>query len=60
MSLPRKIISPPSIFDVGSNFIKDMAVTDLPHPDSPTIPIVSPSFILKLTSFTLFTIPLSV
>ena len=38
----------------------DKEVTDLPDPDSPTIPIVSPLFNTKLTSFTAFTIVPSV
>ena len=35
-------------------------VVDLPHPDSPTIPKISPSFKLKLTLSTAFTTPLKV
>ena len=41
--LPSKIILPPHIFDIsGNNCIIDKQVSDLPLPDSPTIPSISP------------------
>ena len=36
------------------------AVTDLPEPDSPTMPRTSPSFILNETSFSALTSPAGV
>ena len=44
----------------GINRIAESEVTDLPDPDSPTIPIVSPLFKVKLTPFTAFTVVPSV
>ena len=38
----------------------DIAVTDLPQPDSPTTPRRSPAFTLKETPSTAFTTPSSV
>ena len=56
------MISPPLIIPggLGINLIADKEVTDFPDPDSPTIPIVSPLFKLKLISLTALTVVPSV
>ena len=38
----------------------DKEVTDFPEPDSPTIPTVSPLYMVKLTLSTAFVVPSSV
>src|SRR6266849_9680935 len=61
-SRPPKRISPETIFPGGSGIsrMSDRFATDLPEPDSPTIPNVSPRFSSKLTPSTAFTTPSSV
>ena len=51
------MISPPVISPGGFGIkrIAEREVTDLPEPDSPTIPIVSPLLSVKLIPFTAFT-----
>src|SRR6056297_1487724 len=57
ISTPSKKICP----EVGSiNFKIVRTSVDLPHPDSPTRPNVSPSLIFKLTLLTALQGPLSV
>ena len=52
MSCPSNVIVPP----VGSSSrMMHRAIVDLPHPDSPTTPSVSPRLTLKLTSSTALT-----
>src|SRR5215475_4066080 len=51
-SCPRKLTVP----EVGSISLRiQRPIVDLPHPDSPTNPKVSPLLMLKLTSSTAFT-----
>ena len=45
---------------LGNNCIMDKAVILLPEPDSPTIPIVSPFWMVKLLASTAFKVPFSV
>src|SRR5712692_1082234 len=61
-SRPPKRISPETIFPGGSgiNRISERFATDLPEPDSPTMPSVSPRFNSKLMPSTAFTTPSSV
>src|SRR6266404_8008451 len=61
-SRPPKRISPETIFPGGSGIsrMSDRFATDLPEPDSPTIPRVSPRLSSKLTPSTAFTTPSSV
>ena len=61
MSSPSKIISPFSTTPLAaSRPIIEYIVCDLPLPDSPTIPITSPSFRESDTSLTALTLPWSV
>ena len=56
MSRPSKMIVPP----VGSSRrATQRAIVDLPQPDSPTTPSVSPAFSVKLTPSTALTAPTS-
>ena len=56
-----KYILPPVILPgLVTNFIIDNEVTDLPEPDSPTMPIVSPLLILNEIPLTALLIPCSV
>src|SRR5258707_15308863 len=61
-SCGRKRISPETIFPGGSgiNRMSERFATDLPEPDSPTIPSVSPRLSSKLMPSTAFTTPSSV
>ncbi|CCY31994.1 unknown [Ruminococcus sp. CAG:60] len=45
----------PSVFSISLKMVRP--VVDLPHPDSPTRPIVVPRFKVKETSSTAFTAP---
>ena len=58
-SLPFSTTSPPTICPGGEgiNLMIERDVTDLPDPDSPTIPMVSPALREKLTPSTAFTVP---
>ncbi len=58
-SKPSKLTDPPTIFagGCGSRPMIESAVTDLPHPDSPTIPSVLPFSTWKLTPSTARTTP---
>ena len=61
MSSPRYFTSPPVIRPVSARIcITEYAVTDLPEPDSPTIPSVLPGSKLKEIPLTAFTSPASV
>ena len=56
MSRPSNVIEPP----VGSSSrAMQRAIVDLPQPDSPTTPSVSPAFSEKLTPSTALTDPTS-
>ena len=59
--MPSKVISPSTIFAVleGISRITEELVTLFPDPDSPTIPMVSPCFKVKLTPSTAFVTPLA-
>ncbi len=61
-SRPPKRISPETIFPGGSgiNRMSERFATDLPEPDSPTIPSVSPRLSSKPMPSTAFTTPSSV
>ncbi len=61
-SSPMKRISPPAILPggLGIMLMIERLVTDLPEPDSPTMPRVSPLRSSKLTPSTALTIPSSV
>src|SRR6266568_7084378 len=62
MSRPRNAIEPETIFPGGSAIrrINERFATDLPEPDSPTMPSVSPCLTSKLTPSTALTTPSSV
>src|SRR5207302_9407922 len=62
MSRPRNAIEPETIFPGGSGIrrISERFATDLPDPDSPTMPSVSPCLTSKLTPSTALTTPSSV
>src|SRR6185503_18839823 len=59
---PRNMIDPETIFPGGSgiSLMIERFATDLPEPDSPTMPSVSPGLTLKLMPSTAFTVPSSV
>ena len=61
ISSPLYFTEPPVMLPLSARIcIIEYAVTDLPDPDSPTIPSVFPGSRLKLTPFTADTSPLSV
>ena len=61
MSTPSKSISPPMILPFwGSSRMMEVAVTLLPEPDSPTMPMVLPASRVKLTPSTAFAMPVAV
>ena len=57
MSCPLNRILPVTRAVSGSRRMMELAVTDLPEPDSPTMPSVSPAFSLKLAWETACTTP---
>ena len=59
MSSPSRMTCPPTMWPGGEGITRiiDSAVTDLPQPDSPTIPSVSPRLSEKLTPSTAFVVP---
>ena len=59
MSRPSRLTCPPTMRPggEGTRRISERTVTDLPQPDSPTIPRVSPRRRSKLTPSTAFTVP---
>ena len=60
-SVPLYFMEPETIFPVGARmFIIEYAVTDLPEPDSPTIPKTFPLSRKNETPLTAFTSPASV
>ena len=61
-SMPSKTMRRPAIFPGGSGIsrITERLVTDLPLPDSPTMPSVSPFLSSKLMPSTALTMPSSV
>ena len=56
---PSKTMSPPTIWPPGSGTNRkiDRQVIDLPEPDSPTIPSVSPRWMENVAPSTAFTTP---
>ena len=61
ISTPSKMMEPSTIFPVfaGMSRITEALVTLFPEPDSPTIPMVVPSFSVKLTPSTALETPLA-
>ena len=60
-SIPSKVMLPSTILAVleGIRRITEELVTLFPEPDSPTIPMVSPCFKVKLTPSTALVTPLA-